>query len=92
MTFPKIFLPKGTIVEIGRGLHVMGWAVGLQLELQEDVDYPLHKYITNGVVLNCPPDALHKSVTHMIRPVDRLIYHPNGQDNASFLSVLRQEE
>lgn len=92
MTFPQIFLPKGTIVEIGRDLHVMGWAVGLQLELTHDLDYPVQKRIEQGIVVNNTKTTHHKTVNHTIRPVDRLIYHPNGQDNASFLSVLRQEE
>lgn len=92
MVVPKIFLPKGTIIEIGDGEDIMYWAIGLQLELKEDVDYPRDDYIFNGRIVNKKHNSPYPEVSHRIKKEDALIYHPNGEGNALYLSLLKEEK
>lgn len=91
MAIPHIHLPKGTIIEIVQTGHILPWAVGLHVELPYDLNYPLEKKITNGFIKNTEHNAPFNTIKHTITTADILIYHPNGQDNTFYVSLLKEE-
>lgn len=89
------FLPKGTIIDLGKNEDLSYWAREMYLELQEDLDLTKDRDITNGKAIYAPnePRRLGTSVYHVFRHNDVIVYMPNTPvTNEHFLVLLQQND
>ena len=91
---PKILLPKGTVIRIGKHREIQAKCYGLELRLEEDLDHTRHSYIGEGLVVKNPNGWQYRHINHTIRDADELISLGEGGemvDNESASILLKKE-